>query len=386
MIRVGFFAGASSAVWQGGNNYLRNLLEALNDLPVRRVETMILSGARSAPDFVADLRSARWHSPASLRRHSAAWVARKLMRTMMEKDCLLERDLRTLGIQVLWHPGQVAPGPRIPTLAWIADFQHVRLPQFFSARERRARNRDFASICRDATRILVSSASAQRDLAAFDGDAVAKSRVLRFVANVPHPRELASRAALEAKYGFEGRYFFLPNQFWIHKNHRVVVEALSVLKERGSPAMVLASGNPSDYRHPGHYAGLLALARSRGVADRFRPLGVVPYADLAALMWHSTAVINPSRFEGWSTTVEEAKSLGVPLLLSDIDVHREQQPPAALYFDPDDAEGLARAMRDFPDDRAARGRLAEAAARELPARRAEFARRFESYVLECLPR
>lgn len=33
--------------------------------------------------------------------------------------------------------------------------------------------------------------------------------------------------------------------------------------------------------------------------------------------------VNPSFYEGWSTTVEEAKSIGVPLLLSDIPVHRE---------------------------------------------------------------
>lgn len=374
MIRVGFFAGTSSTVWQGGHSYLRNLIEAVNDLPARRLETVVLSGAPCD------------HSPASLRRYSMAWIARKLLRTVMEKDFLLERDLRALGIQVLWHGGQLAPGARIPTLAWIADFQHLRLPQLFSARERRARDRDFAAICRDSTRILLSSASAQRDLAAFDEDAVAKSRVLRFVANVPDPRELAPRAALEEKYRFEGRYFFLPNQFWVHKNHRVVIQALSILKGRGTPATVLASGNPSDYRHPEHYASLLALARELGVQDRFRPLGIVPYADLVALMWHSIAVINPSRFEGWSTTVEEAKSLGVPLLLSDIDVHREQQPPAASYFDPDDAEGLAGAMQDFPDERAARGRLAEAAARELAARRADFARCFEGYVLECLPR
>jgi glycosyltransferase involved in cell wall biosynthesis len=53
------------------------------------------------------------------------------------------------------------------------------------------------------------------------------------------------------------------------------------------------------------------------------------------------ALINPSRFEGWSTTVEEAKSFGVPLILSDIDVHREQTGGAARYFGIDDPGMLA---------------------------------------------
>jgi glycosyltransferase involved in cell wall biosynthesis len=60
-----------------------------------------------------------------------------------------------------------------------------------------------------------------------------------------------------------------------------------------------------------------------------------------ALLRTSTALINPSRFEGWSTTVEEAKSFGVPMILSDLDVHREQTDDMARYFGLDDPEMLA---------------------------------------------
>ena len=51
-------------------------------------------------------------------------------------------------------------------------------------------------------------------------------------------------------------------------------------------------------------------------------------------------MINPSRFEGWSTPVEEAKALGTPMILSNISLHQEQA-PAAKFFDPDQAEALA---------------------------------------------
>jgi glycosyltransferase involved in cell wall biosynthesis len=60
-----------------------------------------------------------------------------------------------------------------------------------------------------------------------------------------------------------------------------------------------------------------------------------------ALLRASMALINPSRFEGWSTTVEEAKSFAVPLILSDIDVHREQTGGTACYFGIDDPGMLA---------------------------------------------
>lgn len=44
------------------------------------------------------------------------------------------------------------------------------------------------------------------------------------------------------------------------------------------------------------------------------------------LMKHAIAIINPSLFEGGSTTVEEAKSLLKVIILSGIPVHREQNP------------------------------------------------------------
>lgn len=61
----------------------------------------------------------------------------------------------------------------------------------------------------------------------------------------------------------------------------------------------------------------------------------------------SLGYINPSFFEGWSTTVEEAKYRGKPILLSDLKVHREQAPAKSVFFDPNDPEDLAKKMWDL---------------------------------------
>jgi hypothetical protein len=67
---------------------------------------------------------------------------------------------------------------------------------------------------------------------------------------------------------------------------------------------------------------------------------VVPYLDLLALMRHAVCVINPSLFEGWSSTVEESKALSKHILLSNISVHREQNPASSDYFAVDDVGAL----------------------------------------------
>lgn len=54
-------------------------------------------------------------------------------------------------------------------------------------------------------------------------------------------------------------------------------------------------------------------AKASGVDSNFRHLGLIPYNDVFALNAACDALMNPSKFEGWSTPVEEAKALGTPL-------------------------------------------------------------------------
>lgn len=152
---------------------------------------------------------------------------------------------------------------------------------------------------------------------------------------------------MRATYNLPRRFFFLPNQFWQHKNHSAIVAALAKLKDAGSladvPPIVLTGLN-KDVRNPGHFDDLMSRVRAHGVESHFRYLGLVPYDHVLALNATCERMINPSLFEGWSTPIEEAKALGTPLLLSDIAIHREQAPDA-VFFDPASPDALANTLR-----------------------------------------
>jgi glycosyltransferase involved in cell wall biosynthesis len=111
--------------------------------------------------------------------------------------------------------------------------------------------------------------------------------------------------------------------------------------------VIAASGNPRDPRDPQHFPRLCERIQTLGLQEDFRLLGLIPYPHLGALMQASSALLNPSLFEGWSTTVEEARALGVPLILSDLPVHREQAGAGAIYFDRSSAAALADALGGF---------------------------------------
>lgn len=381
---VAFLAADPGVGWLGGVNYIRNLLSAVRDEPVgivpvafvsaRQDASVPLEGIKRVPTRLFDTR-----------------VARRARRTIIKvtgRDLLLERLLRKNGIEVLSHSGLIGRRSSVPTLNWIPDLQHRRLPDFFSRLEVENRDRSFEQMCTRSTLIIASSECARKDLEEFFPSAVGKVRVLRFVALSAHAARATAPTTLSTRYGSAGRYFLVPNQFWVHKNHAVIFRALAVLKRRGRPVRVLATGHASDYRHPEFFAKLMEQRAELGIEEQFSCLGVVPYDDLVGLARGAVALINPSLFEGWSTSVEEAKALGKKILLSDIAVHREQAPARGEFFGSDDAEALANLMwaawQAFDPEEETKA--AARAARETIERRRQFADTYSRIVREAVGR
>jgi glycosyltransferase involved in cell wall biosynthesis len=385
--RVAFALSSAGSNWTGGVTYFANLLHALRALPDRRIETVVLTGTGRPAEFDARFPADRVVETDVLTPGGALRSAGKVAERLIGRNLAAEGVLRRHRIDVLSHVTPLGRRSPVPTLPWVPDLQEAHLPGFFSADElarRAAGNRLFADAGR---RVIVSSEHARGDWARLYPDAAAKARVLRFVSGVA-AEATASADALRARYNLPGRFFHLPNQLWVHKNHIVVARALRILKDRGIDATVISTGATTDYRHPEHFAELQREVARLGVADRFRFAGLVPFADVAGLLSHAVAVINPSLFEGWSTTVEESKSLGKRVLLSEIPVHVEQAPERGHYFATDDAERLAELMAETLAgyDPAEERRAEAAAAAALPGRVAAFARTYEDIVLDALGR
>lgn len=378
MIRVGFVMPGTSDGWLGGVSYYRNLLGGINEAQ-QGIEPVILTSASGVDRLRSEFRDVEVvatslvDSPTTIRR------ARRALQSLLDRELFMESLLRRERIDLLSHSGYLGRRSRVPSMAWIPDFQERAFPSFFSAAELAGRARNVRNACRHATTVILSSHAAKQDLEAIAPDDEALHEVLPFVANVPSQDTLPQRAELKERYALPDRYFHLPNQFWVHKNHRIVLQALALLKREGLPLTVLATGNASDHRQPGHFEALMEEAKELDVFDLFRPLGMVPFGDLMSLMRYAVAVINPSKFEGWSTTVEEAKSMGKAVVLSDILVHREQAPERGVYFPPDDAPALAAALcrsyenwREVDDEQ-----HLSRAARDLPLRRRSFGQRYK---------
>lgn len=229
------------------------------------------------------------------------------------------------------------------TIGWIPDFQHLHLPQFFSQRDLDHRNTTYHRVAERASVVMLSSQAARKDFAAFAPDHADRARVIPFPSLLVFDKLGDDPVVTRRKFNLPEKFALIANQFWAHKNHALVVSALDLLQKRGIHIPLVMTGLPSDHRDPTNrnLSSLLQAIAIAGLTPQITILGLVPYVDLVNLMRTAALIIQPSRFEGWSTVVQDAVALGRPLLCSDIEVHREQTPQALAFFRTDDAEALA---------------------------------------------
>jgi glycosyltransferase involved in cell wall biosynthesis len=119
---------------------------------------------------------------------------------------------------------------------------------------------------------------------------------------------------------------------------------MALLKQKGVEITVVCTGSTEDFRNPTYFPTLIEQAKNLGVDQQFKVLGFISREDQIQLIRRSLAIIQPSLFEGWSTVVEDARSLGKTIFLSDFPVHLEQNPPYAFYFEQQNTEQLAELL------------------------------------------
>jgi glycosyltransferase involved in cell wall biosynthesis len=119
-----------------------------------------------------------------------------------------------------------------------------------------------------------------------------------------------------------------------HKNFEVIAQALPFLADCDVHVAVVGALG-------GRVFGRQRSSRSQ----RLQWLGYVDDAALRALYENAAAFVHPSRYEGFGIPPLEAMALGCPVIASNAASIPEVCGPAALYFEPDDAEGLAAQIR-----------------------------------------
>lgn len=327
--------------WIGGTYYIKNLISSLNLLPEsERPDVWMISQEEKSFKFICETTNysrLKWLRPAMLN-GTYDGVSRKIRLLSRFTPWLLKTKINF---------DMIYPSPFdnswCQTACWIPDFQDKHLPEFFSADELLLRERQHRSYFENFKHLVFSSNAARVDFNNFYPEANVKQHVVRFAVFEAEP-DMDNYIDVLRKYDLLVRFFYCPNQFWIHKNHDVVISAVALLKSRGIEATVVFSGKEHDHRAPEYTARLKARVVSEGLEGNIRFLGFIPRDDQMVIFRKAISIIQPSLFEGWSTVIEDAKSVSQYVLASRIPANVEQADTNIEYFDPTDPVALAELM------------------------------------------
>lgn len=333
--------------WLGGIQYIRNLIRALDrvprgDLPEIWLRVLAKEDVLLYQNEFKKYKWLRQDTPSlTVSQKIFSFVARRPRRTVPEGS---------------WASGEVdaifpvkyasfLPGPH-ERIFWIPDFQYKNIPSYFHENEQAKREAFYHEIFALKPLLVLSSDSVRKDFEKYFPKAVPDTAVeiLRFT-SVFDPEELRSDPGeTTQRYGLPGRYVYMPNQFFVHKRHDIAFKALARLRCDGQRIPLVCTGHCEDFRDPGHFLKLKRYIEEKGLSDQIQILGVIPRRDQIQIYRNATLILQPSMSEGWSTSIEDARALGKPMILSDIEVHIEQAPPLAEYFRSGSVDDLAQRL------------------------------------------
>ena len=336
-----------SSKWMGGIIYIGNLIKTLDFLDDYDKPEILLFYKPENEKFINEIKypyltTIRWIFPSILWGNLKSILLRK---NIFVNKILEEYDLDAI-YPILDFP--VRTRTKTKLISWWADLQHKHYPEFFSKRQIAGRNLRIKFILKNCDYMVLSSNDVLSDFKKFFVIGTTPLvHIYHFVSVIDNHNDIDGRLIRE-KYNLPEKYFLISNQFHKHKNHRVVLLAIANLKKTGKKLHIACTGKLPSASFSPYMEEIHHIIRENEIQDQVTMLGVISRSDQIQIMRHSQAVIQPSLFEGWSTVIEDAKSLQVPVIASDLKVNIEQLGNEGCYFSPHNPDELASILASYP--------------------------------------
>jgi glycosyltransferase involved in cell wall biosynthesis len=232
---------------------------------------------------------------------------------MIRHQLLLPDALRKLQPDVLHVPASAAPiGWHGPLVLTVHDLAFLKVPDQSSLYARLYWQYLLRESSRRAQRIISISEQTCEELVTYWS--IEKERI-RLIHNALRPSlcfgDIADQEIQETKRQYGQRYLLHPGRIMPRKNVEKLVEAFELLVPRFDDLHLVLTGG-TGY---GSKEVLEHIAAS-AFRDRIHLLGRVSDRELAALYKGASALVFPSRHEGFGLPIVEAMACGTPVVAS----------------------------------------------------------------------
>ncbi|MBI5938596.1 MAG: glycosyltransferase family 4 protein [Betaproteobacteria bacterium] len=365
MKRIGLYLGFPP---EGGGafQYAQSVLDALANLPPSHYEIVVAHahpawptklekyGSRLAHIELHEggmeflIRTAlRFGLPLSLWRRAGRYL-HPFTQRLLDEAC----DLWLFPAQEVWTYA-------VPTtnLGVIHDLMHryeASFPEVSSFGLFRRRERHYRHICGYARAVLVDSEVGKRQVMESYGQSADRLHVLPFVAPA-YMHSDGVPAGFEHRYRLPARFIFYPAQFWGHKNHIRLLQAMAAVRPVVPDLHLVLAGSKKNA-----YPRVLEEIERLDLVEQVHVLGYVSDEDMPVFYRRALALIMPTFFGPTNIPPLEAMAIGCPMAVSGIYAMSEQVGDAALLFDPRSVDEIAQAVLRLATEEDLRHRLAEA--------------------------
>lgn len=275
----------SSRMWRGGRTYIRNFQKSLLLVQNIKVELIDIREAIPKSNF---LRS--------------VYLSAKLQRELVDKyDFIFIHGL--------------IPISHSRIILWIPDILHIHRPFDLAFRNLVNRKLYYWFVSKLNIRLLTSSYFQAKEI-----------------------EKKYSKSCLVYRFGVEGIYsrseskrkiknlVFSPNAFWQHK---MQTDILKLAAANPNYTFVLCGPKMLSKKHSGWKEFSRLYGENR--LDNVHYVGELGPSLFQYFWQRSELICTMSQYEGWNTTIEMAKRDSKAILLSDIEVHREQMENYPYY-------------------------------------------------------
>ncbi len=250
-------------------------------------------------------------------------------------------DLKRDGIQ-LFHglSGELPFGIRksgIKSVVTIHDLIFLRHPEFYNPIDVQIYKWKFRQTIKEADYIIAISECTKRDILEYGGNLVSEDKITLIYQSCS-PRFNTSQNYKTSNLNSKlGRYVLSVGSIEPRKNTMLALKAIHHLPDDISLVLV--------GRHTAYTDKLIQYARANGLEHRLHILHGVPDTDLPALYAGAECFVYPSVYEGFGIPIIEAISCGLPVVACTGSCLEEAGGPDSLYVAPNDAIGMANAIR-----------------------------------------
>lgn len=266
----------------------------------------------------------------------------------------IPRAAARAAVDLLHAPAYTAPfWAPAPVVLTIHDVSYERHPEWYPYRRDWLRRAFYRRSAYAATRILTDSEFSAQEIRAAYG--IAADRITVAPLGVSHAFEPGTEMPCELPGGIVSPYVLHVGDVHERRNLMVVVDAVLEARRRfgALPALSLVLAGVDR----GAGDALCAVAAEAGAPEAVVRLGTVAEDLLRTLYRCATALVYPSRYEGFGLPVLEAMASGTPVIASRAASIPEVIGGAGILLDPDDTGGWTEAIARVVNDDALRARM-----------------------------